>query len=381
MDYNTFEKVLYKMKNNGAPDNDLISSYWIKKLTSTHKPLVRQFNMVYKQNCTLPEWLVTGRTVLLQKSNESAQAKNYCPIACQNIEYELFTGRINSLIIDHCTTNNIIMPEQAGGKQGSWGCTDQLLVNKKILDEAKQHRCNLLMMWFGYKKAFDSVPHNWILKALELAQVSLKIINTIKSLMGTWATKLFLNSIETDIIKYQTGVFQGDCMALFILSLNPLSFLLSKLPSYKVGPPGKQKNSISHLFSRDDLTTYAQDIQEAKLQLDLIITFTKDINMQFGSDKCAYIYIESRKFSIKNIELNQLENSDCYKYLGQDEDIRFNGTLNKEHFQRVRKIWSSELYANNKVTSHNIFAIPVITPTFGIINWTKEELHNIDIKT
>ena len=30
---------------------------------------------------------------------------------------------------------------------------------------------------------------------------------------------------------------------------------------------------------------------------------------------------------------------------------------------------------------HNIFAMPLITPTFGIINWAKEELHNIDIKT
>ena len=94
---------------------------------------------------------------------------------------------------------------------------------------------------------------------------------------------------------------------------------------------------------------------------------------RYGSEKCAYIYIErgkqvplSRKFSINNIELNQLENGDCYKYFGQVEDIEFNGTLNKErvtkeYFQSVRKIWSSELYARNKVTSHNIFAIPVIT--------------------
>ena len=47
----------------------------------------------------------------------------------------------------------------------------------------------------------------------------------------------------------------------------------------------------------------------------------------------------------------------------------------------MRKIWSSEPHAINKAASHNIFAIPVIIPTFGIINWTKEELHNIDIKT
>ena len=112
--------------------------------------------------------------------------------------------------------------------------------------------------------------------------------------MGTWATKLYLNSIETDIIKYQTGVLPEDCMALivFVLSINPLLFILSKLPGYKAGAPGKRKNSISHLFFVDNLKTYAQDIHKAKLQLDLITTFTKDKNMQFSSDKCAYIYIE-----------------------------------------------------------------------------------------
>ena len=395
MDCSKFEKTLSKMKNNGAPGNDLIRCYWIKKLTITHKPLVHQFNTVYERNDTLPEWLVTGRTILLPKNNETAQAKNYRPIACQNITYKLFTGIINAFMVDHCTVNNIITPEQAGGKQRSWGCTDQLLINKMILDETNHHRRNLLMMWFDYKKAFDSVPHNWILKALELAHVPMKIINTIKGLMSTWATKLHLTSTETDLIKYLTGVLQGDCMALilFILSVNPLSFMLNKLPGYKAGPPGKRKNKISHLFFVDDLKTYAQDLQEAKLQFDLITTFTKDINMQFGSDKCAYIYIErgkqvplGKKFSINDDELNQLENGECYKYLGQDEDVGFNEGLNKErvtkeYFKRVRKIWSSELDANNKVTSHNIFAIPVVTPTFGILNWTKEELQSMDIKT
>ena len=76
-------------------------------------------------------------------------------------------------------------------------------------------------------------------------------------------------------------------LILLVLSVNPLSFLLSKLPGYKVEPSGKRKNSITHLFVVDDLKTYAQDIQETKLQLYFIATFTKDINMQFGSDKCA----------------------------------------------------------------------------------------------
>ena len=53
----------------------------------------------------------------------------------------------------------------------------------------------------------------------------------------------------------------------------------------------------------------------------------------------------------------------------------------KEYMKRIRKIWSSELYSNNKVIAHNMFAIPVLTPTFGIINWTKEELEQMDVET
>ena len=75
MDYNRFKKVLYKMKNNGAPGNNLISFYWIKKLTSTHKPLVHQFNMVYEQNSTLSEWLVKVELYCYQKAMKLLKQK------------------------------------------------------------------------------------------------------------------------------------------------------------------------------------------------------------------------------------------------------------------------------------------------------------------
>ena len=55
--------------------------------------------------------------------------------------------------------------------------------------------------------------------------------------------------------------------------------------------------------------------------------------------------------------------------------------VSKEYFRRIRKIWKSELYSRNKVTAHNIFAVPVLVPTFGILDWTKKELEDIDIKT
>ena len=288
------DKVLAKSKNDGAPGTDMIRSFWIKKLQATHGVLVAEFKKVYEEGAMLPAWLVTGRTILLPKNNETKNAKNYRPIACQNITYKLFTGIVNSFLVDHCTTNDIITLEQAGGKPGSWGCTDQLMINKMILDEVKKNKRNLYMMWFDYKKAFDSVPHSWIIKALELAKVPREIIETVKNLMKLWSTKLSLNDVTTNIIKYLCGILQGDCLALilFILSVNPLSFLLNRLPGYKAGPPGKRDIKINHLFFVDDLKTYAPDEMTAKQQLDLITKFTADIGMEFGQDKCAYVYVE-----------------------------------------------------------------------------------------
>ena len=126
--------------------------------------------------------------------------------------------------------------ENAGGKKQSWGCAEQLLINKMVLDQVNQQRKNLVMVWFDYRKAFDSVPHSQIIKTLHLAKVPEKVLNTILLLMELWATEVNLFAeginIETESINYLTGILQGNCLSLmlFILSVNPLSFMLSLLP-------------------------------------------------------------------------------------------------------------------------------------------------------
>ena len=131
-----------------------------------------------------------------------------------------------------------------------------------------------------------------------------------------------------------------------------MSFLLNKLPGYNIGPPGERNLNITHLFFVDDLKTYAQDEIRAKQQLDLITEFTADIGMEFGRDKCAYVFIEKgkkkslgEKFSIEEMELDELEDGEQYKYLGQDESVGYDNALNKdrvlkEYFRRIRKIWN-----------------------------------------
>ena len=76
-----FDSVLKGMKNNGAPGNDRIRCYWIKKLTSTHAYILTKFNNIDEDKMLFPDWLATSRTILLPKNDLSYEAKNYRPIA------------------------------------------------------------------------------------------------------------------------------------------------------------------------------------------------------------------------------------------------------------------------------------------------------------
>ena len=156
---------------------------------------------------------------------------------------------------------------------------------------------------------------------------------------------------------------------------------------------GKSRNhTLTHNFFVDDLKLYASSISILKKQLDLVTTFSNDIGMKFGQDKCAYIKTEKGKnttttpIEINGLTIKPIQEGESYRYLGQDENIAYEGTINKERVSkeypsRVKKIWSSELSAFNKTIAHNAFATPVITPTIGILDWTIQEIKDIDIRT
>ena len=173
------------------------------------------------------------------------------------------------------------------------GCLEQLLINKNILEEVIKNRCNLTTIWLDYQKAFDSVPHAWLIEALKLAKLPDIIIKAIEILTNNWSTNVNIHSedesFQSKNIKYEKGIFQGDSLSvlLFILSVNPLSFLLNKLKGYTIGKSGNRDTEISHLLFVDDLKLYASNMTLVKLQLDLVTQFSKDRNAIRRNEMCV----------------------------------------------------------------------------------------------
>ena len=99
----------------------------------------------------------------------------------------------------------------------------------------------------------------------------------------------------SEVIRFLKGIFQGDSLSvlLFVLALNPLSFMLKKEKGYLLGKRKIVKHT--HNFFVDDLKLFAANRATLMKQLDIVTTFSEDIGMKFGEDKCAYLQIERSK--------------------------------------------------------------------------------------
>jgi hypothetical protein len=130
----------------------------------------------------------------------------------------------------------------------------------------------------------------------------------------------------------------------------------------------------------DDLKLIGKSEEELK-QVQTVTTFSDDIDMEFGLDKCAKVVFKKGKLVHShnlvvdiNREIQELEQGKTHKYLGTEESDgiqhqQMEETLKKEYARRLRMILKSELNAKNKITAIGTLAVPVLRYSFSIINW------------
>ena len=117
--------------------------------------------------------MTKGRTVLFQKDPAKGNAvDNSRPISCLPLLWKLLTGIIAECMYGFLENNKILPNEQKGCKLESRGTKDQLLIDKMILKDCKRRHTNLAMAWIDYRKAYDMVPHSWIIECLEIFGVA-----------------------------------------------------------------------------------------------------------------------------------------------------------------------------------------------------------------
>ena len=395
-DESTFWNNLRKKRNWSSTGLDKTTNFWIKVC----KSLLTSFSLAVKtlmQNkLPFPHWLPGARTVMIPKCIDP-RAKDHRPITCLNTSYKLITAVINHNLRKIEASQNMLQLDQRGGKPGSMGCTDNLLVDRMVLEDAQLNLKNLTCTWVDLKKAFDSVSHPWLFRCLECHGVPVVLIDFIKNIVKTWEISIEINTkngkekIET--IKVNRGILQGDsfCVTLFIMSVNPLAWYIRSTEGYNITCHRNEK--ITHSLYVDDLKTYHKSRNKAAVMSTTIKSMFTDIGFEWGLQKCAAVEVNRGKLTeggnltvSKEESIQIMSKDDHYKFLRTVENSKqldelIAQTLSQEYIRRLSVIWTSNISIPRKIRATNTFAIPLLQYSFWTCTWTLEKLKQLDRKT
>ena len=122
--------------------------------------------------------------------------------------------------------------DQRGGRPEVMRCTDNMLIDKMILEDAKLNKKNLSMVWTDVRKAFDSVTHAWILRVLEMNKINKRIIKFIENKMKGWNISITVETLngeeQLEPAYVERDILQGDSFVvkLFILCLDAIAWAI-----------------------------------------------------------------------------------------------------------------------------------------------------------
>ena len=119
----------------------------------------------------------------------------------------------------------------------------------------------------------------------------------------------------------------------------------------------------------DDLKLLGRNENDLKNEIKIVQTISRDININFGLEKCARICLKRGRVQSKmhvgdafENDIKELDPRKAYKYLGMEEnfDIQHKNEkkkLKKEYLRRLRLVLGTELSAKNKIQAIGSLAV------------------------
>ena len=143
------------------------------------------------------------------------------------------------------------------------------------------------MAWVDYKKAYDIVPHLWIITTTGMVRLADNIIGLIKQSVNRWKINLYADGKLLGSVPIRRGIFQGDSISplLIVIALLPLAHILTEIEIvYQLEKTGAKFN---HLFFMDDLKLYRKNDKEnisSKVNKQVFLVGNFNINLLNYSD-------------------------------------------------------------------------------------------------
>nr|XP_027195135.1 uncharacterized protein LOC113789754 [Dermatophagoides pteronyssinus] len=145
-----------------ATGTDYVFNFYIKKIHVLHTKLKELVYNAIQNPQSIDEQFYEGVTYLLPKRHNTKSPNDLRPITCLSNIYKLISKVATQLLTEFAEVNEIISNNQLGTKRRCQGAKLQALINK-VINSSNDHK--LCTSWIDIQKAYDSVPHSYMLFA------------------------------------------------------------------------------------------------------------------------------------------------------------------------------------------------------------------------
>ena len=268
-------------------------------------PLLSCYNYAYESG-NLANSQKEGLISLLLKQNPNGQykdpeyLKNWRPLTLQCCDAKILAKCIATRIQQ--VLSSIIHPNQSGFLKGRY-IGDNIRQLLEIIEHYERLQKTGLIFIADFEKAFDTVRHDFIYKALSFFNFGQSLINWIKIMNNNTSCKIINNGYLSQSIPLLRGVKQGCPLSpyLFIIAIEMLAIKIRTNTNIKGLEINGFEEKIS-MYADDSNFLLSPSESSLKALTDDLNEFSKVSGLRPNYDKCTVLKIGALKgtpFSIQ----------------------------------------------------------------------------------
>ena len=206
-----------RLKLGKAHGMDIACNEMIMPLVNTHPSLVlKLFNSILESGEIVPSW-ITGLIVPVFKDGSQMDPGNYRGITLMSCLGKLFLSILNARLMTYVLEKKILGINQLGFVSGNRTSDAHIIINNLVNKLCHKSNKKIFSCFVDFRKAFDLVPRDILLKKLLKHGINGRFFNIIRNIYSNDKACVKLNGKCSTTFDVNIGVRQG-CI------LSPLLF-------------------------------------------------------------------------------------------------------------------------------------------------------------
>jgi exonuclease III len=216
---------LVKMKSNKAPGIDGVPVDLLKMATvaprgGLMRVLCALVNMQYAAG-VLANGFQCASIVSIPKKGDLTDPNNYRGIALMAAALKVLTSAFNARLVELCETRGIFCDAQAGFRHRE-ECPTQVAALVEIVERRAAVGASTTALFVDLRKAYDTVPHEALMRKLELYGVRGRALGFLRTLYNNSYVRVRCGDapyVYSPSARLDRGVRQGDPMSCTLFNL------------------------------------------------------------------------------------------------------------------------------------------------------------------